>query len=118
MQLASGSFVPVPGAKVTVQGPKKGYDALLVTFSAETYYSGTGWMGLEVLKDGVPIQPFANNGSPFAFASKPQYQGSSAQFCTRINKGTHTISVVASTTGGPTESGWIDDWTFSLARYS
>jgi hypothetical protein len=114
----SGADVAVPGARVTVRGPKRGTDTLLVSFSAETYYSGSGWMGLEVHKDGVPIAPFANNGSPFAFTSAASYNGSSAQFCTKVGPGLHTLSVQANTTGDSTESGWIDDWTMSVQRFN
>ena len=113
----SGADVAVPGAQVTVRGPKKGTDTFLVTFTAETYYSGSGWMGLEVQRDGTPIAPFANNGSPFALTSEATYHGDSGQFCTKIGKGLHTLSVQASTTGDATESGWLDDWTMSVQRF-
>ncbi|UJP40784.1 hypothetical protein [Cellulomonas palmilytica] len=108
----------VPGAGVVVYGPATGYDTLLITFSAESYYTGTGWLGLEVHDNNVPIQPYANNGSPYAFTSQAKYMGTSAQFCTKIKKGTHRIQVKVKTTGGPaTDSGWIDDWTLSVLRF-
>lgn len=113
----SNAFVSVPGAQVTLAGPTRGTDTVLVTYSAETYYTGTGWMGLEVHKNGARIAPFANNGSPFAFASKPEYESHSAQFCTRIGPGNHTIAVKVGTTGGASESGWLDDWTLSIQRF-
>lgn len=110
--------VKVPGAGVVVYGPSTGYDTLLITFSAETYYTGTGWLGLEVHDNNVPIQPYANNGSPYAFTSEAKYTGNSVQFCTKIKKGTHRIQVKVNTTGGPaTDSGWIDDWTLSVLRF-
>ena len=113
----SGADVAVPGAQVTLRGPSRGTDTVLVTFSAEAYYSGTGWMGLEIHKDGVPVAPFADNGSPFALTSEGAYHGDGAQFCTKIGRGVHTLSVQASTTGGRSESGWIDDWTLSVQRF-
>lgn len=114
----SNAFVAVPGAQVSVPGPATGTDTLLVTFSAESYYTGTGWMGLQVEKNGVPIKPFADNGSPFAFASTAKYGSNSAQFCTRITKGTNIISVKVATTGAAgTDSGWIDDWGLSVQRF-
>ena len=113
----SNAPVAVPGAKVTVKGPKKGKDTFLVTFSAETYYAGSGWMSLQVHNGGVPIAPFANNGSPFAFASESNYQSNSAQFCVRLGKGQHPLSVQALTTGDAGESGWLDDWTLSIQRF-
>lgn len=114
----SNTLVALPGAYVQLNGPKTGTDTLLVTFSAETYYTGSGWMPLEVRINGVPMQPFANNGSPFAFASKAQYQSNSAQFCAKVGKGIKTIRVRVGTTGGPaTDSGWLDDWTLSVQRF-
>lgn len=110
----SGAQVQVPGAQVLVKGPKKGKDTFLVTFSAESYYSGTGWMGVEVEKDGVPIP---HSGGDFAFSSEAAYHSDSAQFCTTIGKGLHTLTVSASTTGGAGESGWLDDWTMSVQRF-
>lgn len=114
----SNADVAVPGAQVTLKGPRRGTDTVLVTFSAETYYTGTGWMGLELHKNGVPTPPYADNGSPFAFASEANYQGHSAQFCTKIGRGTHTFAVMASTTGdAATDSGWLDDWALSIQRF-
>ncbi len=110
--------VAVPGAQVTVRGPQKGTDTFLITFTAETYYTGSGWMSLEVHNDGVPVAPFANNGSPLALTSESKYSSNSAQYCVRLRKGTHTLSVQASTTGASTtDSGWLDDWTFSVQRF-
>jgi hypothetical protein len=114
----SNALVNVPGALIQLNGPSTGTDTLLVTFSAETYYTGSGWMPLQVLIINVPMQPFANNGSPFAFASKPQYQSNSAQFCAKVGKGIKNIRVKVGTTGGPaTDSGWLDDWTLSVQRF-
>lgn len=113
----SNSLINVPGALIQLNGPKTGTDTLLVTFSAETYYSGTGWMPLQVLINNVPMQPFANNGSPFAFASEAKYQSHSAQFCAKVGKGIKNIRVKVGTTGGAGESGWLDDWTLSVQRF-
>ena len=114
----SNATVQIPGAGLTLTGPATGTDTLLITYSAETYYTGTGWMGIRVLKDGVPIQPYANNGSPYAINSSATYQGNSAQFCTKIGKGAHKIRVRAYTTGGVGEYGWFDDWTLSVLRFN
>lgn len=115
----AGALVPLTGSSLAFVGPTSGKDTLLVTFSAETYYTGGGWMTLEVWIDGAPIQPYANNGSPFAFASEASYQAASAQFCTKIGPGRHFMSVRVGTTGGPaTDSGWLDDWTLSVQRFA
>jgi hypothetical protein len=113
----SNADVTIPGAGAVLKGPAVGTDTVLVTFSAETYYTGTGWMGLEVWLDGVPMQPYANNGSPYAINSSDAYVGASAQFCGKIRAGYHAVSVKANTTGGAGESGWIDDWTLSIQRF-
>lgn len=114
----AGADVAVPGAQVALTGPPKGTDTVLVTFTAESYYTGSGWMSLELHKDGVPAAPYADNGSPFAFTSEASYQANPAQFCTKIGKGTHILAIQASTTGNAgTDSGWIDDWTMSVLRF-
>jgi len=108
----------VPGAGMVIYGPNTGWDTLLITFSAETYYTGTGWMGLEVHNNNKPIPPYANNGSPLAFTSEAKWTANSAQFCTRIKKGANRIQVKVNTTGpSTTDSGWIDDWTLSVLRF-
>ena len=114
----SGADVAVTGAQVALTGPKSGTDTILVTFTAESYYTGSGWMSLELHKDGVPTAPYADNGSPFAFTSESSYHGDSAQFCTRIGTGTHLLAIQASTTGDTTtDSGWLDDWTMTVERF-
>jgi hypothetical protein len=114
----SGADVAVTGAQVALTGPKTGKDTILVTFTAESYYTGSGWMGVELHKDGVPAAPYADNGSPFAFTSQASYHGDSAQFCTKIGRGTHVLAIQASTTGdSTTDSGWIDDWTMTVERF-
>jgi hypothetical protein len=107
----------VPGAKVQLTGPSTGTDTVLVTFSAETYYTGSGWLGISATKNGIRIQPYANNGSPYAMNSSHTYQGNSAQFCTKIGRGTHILAIKAYTTGGAGDAGWIDDWTMSVQRF-
>jgi hypothetical protein len=114
-----GSLVPLTGSSLSFVGPTSGKDTLLITFSAETYYTGSGWMTLEVWVDGARIQPYANNGSPFAFASEAKWQAASTQFCTKIGPGRHYMSVRTGTTGNSaTDSGWIDDWTLSVQRFA
>ncbi len=114
----NGSLVAVPGAQLALAGPRRGTDTILVTFTAESYYTGSGWMSLQLHKDGVPAAPYADNGSPFAFTSESTYHGDSAQFCTKIGRGVHTLALQASTTGdSSTDSGWIDDWTMTVERF-
>lgn len=115
----ANALVPLTGSSMSFVGPVAGTDTLLVTFSAETYYTGSGWMTLQVWVDGAPIQPYANNGSPLGFASEAKWQSASTQFCTKIGPGRHFMSVRTGTTGGPaTDSGWLDDWTLSVQRFA
>jgi hypothetical protein len=108
----------------TVKGPKKGKDTLNVTFSAETQLLGStsnpnnNWMELEVRVDGVPIQPFGSAGDPLALTGAPQYNSNAAQFCTKIGKGKHKVTVVTRLVdnGSNTLSGWIDDITLNAVR--
>ena len=41
-----GALVPLTGSSLSFVGPSSGKDTLLITFSAETYYGGSGWMTL------------------------------------------------------------------------
>jgi hypothetical protein len=118
-----GADFPVPVA-FWVKGPKHGKDTLNVTFSAETQLLGSSsnpnnnWMELEVLVDGVPIQPYGSAGDPLALTGAPQYNSNAAQFCTKIGKGKHKVTVVTRLVdnGSNSLSGWIDDITLNAVR--
>jgi hypothetical protein len=114
----------VPGAGLTVKGPRRGRDTLLITYSAETQLSGGetfDWMGLEVHKNGNPIEPFTAAGDVLAFTSEPSWNANSMQFCTKIGPGLHTLQVYANLQDNGADNalgGWLDDYTFSVVRYN
>ena len=114
----------VPGMIVNFKGPKRGTDAFLVTFSAETQLNGSStnadWMGIETHLDGTPIQPYTAAGDVYAFTSTDLWQSNSAQFCVRVGKGKHQLRVFANLHdggGNDTLSGWLDDATMSVLRF-
>jgi hypothetical protein len=121
-----GAAVAVPGAAVAVPGPAKGTDTLTITFSGEanlTGYTDTderlNWLGLEVLVDGVPIQPYTAVGDVMAFHGPGGYDMNSATFCTKIRKGPHSVRVRTNLFDGGTNdalTGWLDDYTLSVEQ--
>lgn len=119
-----GSDFDVP-VGVVVKGPKHGKDTLNVTFSAETQLRGSSatdyfdWMELEVRVDGVPIQPFGAAGDPLAFTGSREYASNAAQFCTKIGRGKHHVTVVSRLVdNGAADSltGWLDDMTLNAVK--
>lgn len=121
-----GAAFDVPGGKVTVKGPKKGTDTLLITFSGEANLFGStdaderyDWMGIEVHVDGVPIQPYTASGDVYAFTGPGGYFSNAAQFCTKIGKGKHDVQVklnLVDQSNADSLTGWIDDHTLSVER--
>lgn len=114
----------VPGAKVTLFGPAVGTDTLLVTYSAETQITGgdaNDWMGLEVHKNGVPINPFTPGADKLAITGEPSWNSNSVQFCVKIGKGAHRLEVFTNlhdSSGSHTLHGWLDDYTLSVQRFN
>jgi hypothetical protein len=118
-----GADIAVPGAAVSVAGPRAGADTLVVTFSGETQLTGsTGnqdWIGLEVHVDGVPIRPFTAAGDVMALSGSPTWNMHSATFCTKIGPGTHRVQAFTNLADFDTDDtlgGWIDDYTLSVER--
>src|SRR5688500_18615993 len=81
---APGADIAIPGAAVSIAGPARGTDTLVVTVSGETQLTGsTGtqdWMGLEVKVDGVNIKPFTAAGDVMALSGSPTWNMHSATF--------------------------------------
>ena len=113
----------VPGTSLTLNGPAVGTDTVLVTFSAETQVTGgdaNDWMGLEVHRNGTPINPFTASGDVLAFTGEPSWNSNSIQFCTRIRSGVHQFNVLANlhdSSGSHGLFGWLDDYTVSYLRF-
>ena len=114
----------VPGAKLTLAGPSRGTDTVLITFSAESQVTGgdsNDWMGLEVHQDGTPINPYTASGDVLAFTGEPSWNSNSMQFCTKIRPGLHRFQVTANlhdSSGSHSLFGWLDDYTVSFQRFS
>jgi hypothetical protein len=116
----------VPGAALVVAGPAVGVDTLSIEFSAETQMGGStagdnlfDWMGLEVLVDGVPIQPFTAAGDVLAITGSNAYNSNAAQFCTKIKHGRHVIRVRTNLHDGNNAdslTGWLDDYTLHVEQ--
>jgi hypothetical protein len=113
----------IPGAKLNFSGPKVGKDTVVVTFSGETrLYNAESddWMGIEVKLDGVNIQPYTEVGDVMALASDDNWGMHSAQFCTKVGKGRHTLEVFTNTADFANDSalsGWIDDYQTTFQRF-
>lgn len=114
-----GATVAVPGAALALNGPFFGADTLSVTFSAETQLRGNAsndqfdWAELEVLLDGVPMQPVGPAGSPMAITGASTYAMNAAQFCGKIREGQHTIRVISRIVDNGNDdalSTWLDDY--------
>ncbi len=113
----------IPGAKLALNGPKRGRDTLLVTFSGESDLDGgddQDWMGIEVHLDGVPIQPFSNP-HPYAFTGESSWNSHSAQFCVRVGPGKHRLQAFTNlydSGSNSTLDGWLDDYAFVVERFN
>ena len=121
---ANGADQQVPGMTVNFRGPRKGTDAFLVTFSAESLLSGQStlgdWMGVETHLDGVPIEPYTAVGDVYAFTGANTYESNAAQFCVRVGRGKHQLKVYTNLQDGGSNdslSGWLDDATMSVLRF-
>lgn len=120
---APGVDIGIPGAAVSIDGPARGTDTLVVTVSGETRLSGsTGtqdWIGLEVKVDGVNIKPFTAAGDVMAFSGSPTWNLHSATFCAKVGPGTHSVRAFTNLADFDTDdtlSGWIDDYTLSVEK--
>ena len=77
-------------------------------------------MGLEVHKNGVPINPFTAGADKVALTGEPSWNGNSLQFCTKIGRGHHVLRTFANLhDSSPDHSlrGWLDDYNFSVQRF-
>lgn len=120
---APGVDIGIPGAAVSIAGPARGTDTLVVTVSGETRLTGsTGtqdWMGLEVKVDGVNIKPFTAAGDVMAISGSSTWNLNSATFCAKIGPGTHRVRAFTNLADFDTDDtlgGWIDDYTLSVEK--
>jgi len=112
----------VPGVGLGLNGPARGTDTVLITVSGETQVTGgsdSDWMGMEVHRNGAPIQPYTAAGDVLAFSAEPSWNSNSIQFCTKIRRGVNNFSVKANLQDntGSNLNGWLDDYTVSYVRF-
>ncbi|MGK2875610.1 MAG: hypothetical protein ACSLEW_08215, partial [Nocardioides sp.] len=86
--IEGGTTAEVEGSQWSAKGPKKGSDAVLVTFTALTSPGDTSSSFLRLYKDGV-----GTSGGPKYIAFGSAYQPAAASFCTKIGKGIHSLSL-------------------------
>ncbi|MGY2701304.1 MULTISPECIES: hypothetical protein [unclassified Nocardioides] len=90
--LAAGAAAEVEGSQLQVKGPTKGTDTVLVTLYAMSYSGGSS---VQLYRDGVGT----SEGSKYLAYGTTLDQGA-VQFCTKIGKGQHTLSLKVTDTGG------------------
>jgi len=94
--VAAGTTAELEGSQLQVKGPKKNTDTVLVTLFAMAASGGPGELtSVQLFKDGV--------GTPEG-AKYLTYNGTldqaSVQFCTKVTKGQHTLTLKVSDGGG------------------
>jgi hypothetical protein len=93
--VTAGSTADVEGSQWSVKGPQKGTDTVLVTLSAMASSGGAGELTSAVLyKDGIAA------GATKYFTYNNVLDQASVQFCTKINKGQHTLVLKVVDGGG------------------
>lgn len=120
---SEGPQKKLPGAEVGFKGPRRGWDLVSVTFSSETQLRGSSdgdkfdWIGLEVLLDGVPMQPVGPPSSVMAISGSPYYAMNAAQFCGKVRRGNHKIHVennLVDNGKNDNLTAWLDDYTLKV----
>ncbi len=113
---SSTAYVDVPTASTTVDVPTGATATLLVSFSAESACSGTGYCSVRVLVDGNEATPVVGT-SEFAFDSTDAGVETSSSWeshsieraATGVAAGTHTVTVQYATTSAA-GTFRVDDW--------
>lgn len=94
--VAAGATVDLEGSLWSVKGPKKGSDTVLVTVSAMASSGGAGELtSIAFYKDGVGT----TEGTKY-FTYNNVLDQASVQFCTKIKKGLHSLTLKVSDSGG------------------
>lgn len=94
--VASGTTADVEGSQLQVKGPTKGTDTLLVTLYSMASSGGAGELtSVQLYKDGVGTP----EGTKY-FTYNGILDQAAVQFCTKIPKGQHTLSLKVTDGGG------------------
>lgn len=110
---AQVTLTPTP---LTVVGPSKGTDTLVLTWTSETQLRGNAkrsdfdWIKGLISVNGVAVTD--NGGDQLALSGASTYASNATQVCLRVGKGVHRIRLAAKVvnTSGQAESAWLDDW--------
>jgi hypothetical protein len=110
---AQVTLTPTP---LTVVGPAKGTDTLLLTWTSETQLRGNtkgadfDWIKGLISVNGVAVTD--NGVDQLALSGASSYASNGTQVCLRVGKGVHRIRLAAKVvnTSGQAESAWLDDW--------
>lgn len=111
----SGSYVPLPGARLTMRGR----GLLLIRFTAEsecTSSSPTGdYCSVKILVDGVQAKP--NSGFDYAFDTDDggSWEGNAMDRSIKVGPGLHTIQVFYGVTNSVIDFR-LDDWSLTVER--
>jgi hypothetical protein len=108
--IPAATTADVEGSQWSVKGPKKGTDTVLVTISALSGGGGTGETNSVTLyRDGVGTSA---GSKYFAYDTTP----ASTQFCTKIGKGQHTLTLKLQDSGGG--ASFLYNTTVTYQRFS
>ncbi|CAN5214416.1 hypothetical protein BH09ACT11_BH09ACT11_13700 [soil metagenome] len=97
--IPGGTTAEIEGSQWSAKGPKKGSDAVLVTFTALTSPGDSSVSYLRLYKDGV-----GTSEGPKYVAFGSAYLPAAVTFCTKIGKGIHSLDLraVDNSSSGPT----------------
>jgi hypothetical protein len=94
--VAAGTTVDIEGSQWLVKGPAKGTDTVLVTLYSMASSGGAGELTtVQMYKDGVGTPE-----GPKYFSYNGILDQGAVQFCTKINKGQHTLTLKVTDGGG------------------
>lgn len=92
----AGTTADVEGSQWQVKGPKKGSDTVLVTLTSMASSGGAGELtSVSLYRDGVGT----SEGTKY-YTYNNILDEASVSFCTKINKGQHTLNLRVSDGGG------------------
>lgn len=94
--VAAGTTADVEGSALQVKGPSKGSDTVLVTLFSMASSGGPGELtSVQLYKDGVGTP----EGTKY-FTYNGVLDQASVQFCTKLPKGQHTLTLKVTDGGG------------------